>query len=65
MSQEDYYEPNDEEKKLIRENSVFAGKAIDCAYRAGAISTLFIAKMGNGDQSDAIRHCIWSALIAK
>ena len=65
MVQEDYYNPNPSEKKLITEKKVFADKSISLAYTAGIISSFFYFKFGDEDESDAFRHCLWAAFIAK
>jgi hypothetical protein len=62
---EDYYNPNPSERRLIAENKVFAEKAISLSYNAGIISSLFYFEFGDGDDSDAFRHCLWAAFIAK
>jgi hypothetical protein len=65
MGKEDYYNPNPSEQKLIIENKPYSDKAISLAYNAGLISSLFYFRFGDGDESDAFRHCLWSAFIAR
>lgn len=65
MNKENYYNPNRSEKKLIVENKNLSEVAIKNAYIAGSVSSLLYFKMGENEQSDAFRHCLWAALIAK
>jgi hypothetical protein len=65
MNKENYYNPNRSEKKLIVENKNFSEVAIENAYIASLVSSLLYFKMGENEQSDALRHCLWAALIAK
>lgn len=61
----DFYDPNEYEKKLLKENILWANEAINLAYIAEAITEVLFVGSDDGDSSDAFRHCFWSALIAQ
>lgn len=59
------YEMNDSEQALFKKNPKFAQAAIDEAYFSTKIELLIFTHWPTyNDNSDAFRHCLWSALIA-
>lgn len=63
---EDIYDPNESEKKLMRENPEFSKTSIESAYLAQTVMTfLYLSPYQQHNNGDAFRHCLWSSIVAK
>lgn len=63
---DDIYKPNKAEKHLMDKDPESSRIAIESAYLAQTIMTLFyFHPWQQHNNGDAFRHCLWSSIIAK